>query len=305
MSSTGDQPPDRDASGNLTSPFYGYLPTRSVCYIFLTLFGLSMVLHLLQAVRYRAWWLLPTAVLAAFGETLGWSGRLWSSYSPLNQTPFFIQIVCTIIAPTPLIGAIFITFGKIIRQVGLKYSRLNARLYSRIFLTCDVVGFLVQSVGGGIAASALDPKVGKLGSNIMLAGIVFQLVSLTVFCMLATEYCIRYQKDTPWKSTALLGNSSSETIASGDWMRQPLSEEIRLLVLGLFFEALFLYIRAIYRTIELADGFSGRIIQTQVYFNVLDGAMVVLAMYTLSILHPARLLSAIDVFPGSITLMPK
>ncbi len=49
------------------------------------------VLHLLQAVRYRAWWLLPTAVLAALGETLGWSGRLWSSYSPLNQTPFFIQ----------------------------------------------------------------------------------------------------------------------------------------------------------------------------------------------------------------------
>ncbi|RDX55812.1 RTA1-domain-containing protein, partial [Lentinus brumalis] len=295
---------DRDASGRLTSPFYGYLPTRSVCYIFLTLFGISMVLHLLQAVRYRAWWLLPTAVLAALGETLGWSGRLWSSYSPLNQTPFFIQIVCTIIAPTPLVGAIFITFGRVIRELGLKYSRLNARLYSRIFLTCDVVGFLVQSVGGGIAASA--PAAHPEGSNIMLAGIVFQLISLTVFCVLSGEYLMRYHKEIPGKSVALLGNSSSETIvASGDWMREPMSKEMKLLILGLLFETLFLYIRAIYRTIELADGFSGRIIQTQVYFNVLDGAMVVLAMYTLSILHPARLLKAVDVSPGSIPMMLK
>ncbi|RPD82508.1 RTA1 like protein [Lentinus tigrinus ALCF2SS1-7] len=267
-----------------------------------------MVLHLGQALKYRAWWLLPTAVLATLGETLGWSGRLWSSYAPLNQTPFFIQIVCTIVAPTPLIGAIFITFGRVIKQIGLKYSRLNARLYSRIFLTCDVVGFLVQSVGGGIAASAPEahPEIGRLGSNIMLSGIVFQLASLTVFCVLAAQYFWRYRQDSRRsQSSSLLGTSSSETIASSIWIRQPLSKQVKLLVLGICLETLFLYIRAIYRTIELADGFSGRIIQTQVYFNVLDGAMVVLAMYTLSILHPARLLDAIAVYPGSIPLMLK
>ena len=47
---------------------------------------------------------------------------------------------------------------------------------------------------------------------------------------------------------------------------------------------------AIYRTIELVDGFRGSIIQTQVYFNVFDGAMIVLAMFTLNVFHPSHLL---------------
>lgn len=61
-----------------------------------------------------------------------------------------------------------------------------------------------------------------------------------------------------------------------------------------------------YRTIELTDGWSGRIYTTQVYYSkhcalfamvlglllsdVLDGAMITLAMYTLNFLHPGRLL---------------
>ncbi|KAI0756944.1 RTA1-like protein [Daedaleopsis nitida] len=283
---------DHDAEGHLISPFYGYLPTKSVCYIFVVLFGISTILHLVQAIRYRAWWLIPTAVLAAFGEVIGWSGRLWSSYDHLNNTPFLIQIVCTIIAPTPLIGAIFIAFGRMSALVGENYSRLSARLYSRIFLTVDMVALVIQSAGGGIAATAgMNRDVGRLGSNIMLAGIVFQLMSLTVFCVLMAEYFFRYVKARP-KHT-LLANDSAETVIFEQLPQKlPMDNAMKQLAFGICSATLFLYIRAIYRTVELADGFSGRIIKTQVYFNVLDGAMVVVAIYILTILHPARLLNS-------------
>ena len=88
---------------------YGYAPTEWVCALFVALYALSACMwspiplnygprnwsstgiHLGQAVRYRMWWLIPTAVLAGLGEVLGWSGRLWSSRNlPLN-TPFLIQ----------------------------------------------------------------------------------------------------------------------------------------------------------------------------------------------------------------------
>nr|VWO96814.1 HTH CENPB-type domain-containing protein [Ganoderma boninense] len=130
-----DAAPEYDASGNLISPFYGYLPTQWVCSTFSFLFVLATAIHFGQAIRYRAWWLLPTVVLAGMGELAGWGGRLWSSFQPLAQSPFTIQIVCTIVAPTPLIGAIFITFGRLSVYLGEQYSRLSARLYSRIFLT--------------------------------------------------------------------------------------------------------------------------------------------------------------------------
>lgn len=70
---------------------------------------------------------------------------------------------------------------------------------------------------------------------------------------------------------------------------------------------------SVYRTIELADGWNGTVITTQVYFStspahsnlsvlcqltyqtdyltdVFDGAMITLAMYTLNIFHPGFLL---------------
>lgn len=50
-----------------------------------------------------------------------------------------------------------------------------------------------------------------------------------------------------------------------------------------------LLIRSIYRTIELSDGWTGTIISTQWLLNAFDGAMIVLATFTLNLLHPGML----------------
>lgn len=52
-----------------------------------------LVLHFVAAVKFRMWWLLPTAVLAGIGEVVGWIGREWSSQDVLNQNPFLMQYV--------------------------------------------------------------------------------------------------------------------------------------------------------------------------------------------------------------------
>ena len=49
-------------------------------------------------------------------------------------------------------------------------------------------------------------------------------------------------------------------------------------------------VRSVYRTIELVDGWNGRIIKNELYFNIMDGAMIVAAMFCLNELHPGRLL---------------
>lgn len=51
-----------------------------------------VVLHLVQAIRFRTWYLIPTAVLAGTGEVIGWSGRFWSSLNGGTlQAPFLMQ----------------------------------------------------------------------------------------------------------------------------------------------------------------------------------------------------------------------
>jgi hypothetical protein len=49
------------------------------------------VIHTVQAVRSRLWWLFPSAIFCGFLELVGWSARLWSSHSPYLETPFIMQ----------------------------------------------------------------------------------------------------------------------------------------------------------------------------------------------------------------------
>ncbi|KAG7442279.1 uncharacterized protein BT62DRAFT_1079400 [Guyanagaster necrorhizus] len=69
-----------------------------------------------------------------------------------------------------------------------------------------------------------------------------------------------------------------------------MDKKIKYMIRALAFNTVCLIIREIYRTIELEDGWNGKIIHTQVYFNGFDGAMVILAIYTLNFAHPGRLI---------------
>ncbi|KAJ7096974.1 RTA1 like protein [Mycena crocata] len=260
---------------------YGYVPSESVAILFLTLFGISTLLHTAQAVYFRMWWLLPTACLCGVGELIGWSGRLWSSISPRAADPYMMQITTTIIAPTPLIAVNFILLSRIITRLGPAYSRLTPRWYTRIFLTCDIIALIVQGGGGGIAASSHKPENQKLGGNVMLGGIIFQFIAICVYTACGVDFLRHYLASKPVRPTV-----------SASAARGVLDQKLRLMIAAMGFSTLMLFIRSIYRIVELADGWTGRIITTEVYFNILDGGMVVLAIYTMNIAHPGLLLGS-------------
>jgi hypothetical protein len=255
---------------------YGYFPSKDVAITFLTLYGVSTLCHIAQATYYRTYWLYATAAFCGIIELLGWSGRLWSSISPFMKIPFQIQICCTIVAPTPLLAANFVIFGHVINRLGTQYSRLSPHLYTVIFCTCDVISLVIQGVGGGIAATANTLKGANGGANIMLGGIVFQLAVIVAFAICFIEYFIRWAKHAPIRS----GSSRGE-----------MTGKLLTMLGAVLLVTLFLFIRAIYRTIELAGGWNGRIIGTELYFNVLDGGMVTLAIFTYNFLHPGFLLA--------------
>ncbi|KAF6753971.1 RTA1 like protein-domain-containing protein [Ephemerocybe angulata] len=258
---------------------YHYVPSRVACIILLAIFAISTGTHVWQAVRYRLWWMFPTAVLCGLMEVIGWGARLWSSFDVFKRMPYIMQTSLTVLAPTPLLAASFIIFAEVIRVLGPAYSRISPRYYAKIFLSCDIIALLVQGAGGGLAASANDSKGAMLGSNIILGGIVFQLIVICVFCAFSIDYSVRYFKEWPLKS------------ASGkDEERGVCTPRMKKMLAGLALGMVALFIRAVYRTIELADGWEGRIMTTEVYFNVLDGAMIVLAICILNIVYPGRYL---------------
>ncbi|KAJ7690199.1 RTA1 like protein-domain-containing protein [Mycena rosella] len=265
---------------------YGYTPSHSIGILFVVLFGLSTILHAGQATYYRMWWLFPTACLCGVGELLGWSGRLWSSSYPSLDDPYMMQITATIISPTPLIAVNFVLLSRIVQRLGVCYSRVSARWYTIIFLSCDIVALVIQGAGGGLAATADDRAGTQMGANIMLAGIAFQFAAIVMYTLCALEFLRRYTRDLPVGGTAPLGAG-----------KPPLTLRLRLMISALAFSTLVLFIRSVYRIVELSGGWNGPVIQTEVYFNVLDGGMVVLAIFTMNFAHPGLLLGT-DVADG-------
>ncbi|CCM06794.1 uncharacterized protein FIBRA_09094 [Fibroporia radiculosa] len=271
---------------------YGYVPTEWICVLFVALFSLSTAMHTAQAARTRLWWLLPTACCAGVLEIVGWSVSCavrrpvravltarFLGLSPSSPLPGGLRrIVATIIAPTPLIAVNFVVLAELIRRLGPCYSRLSQRRYTLIFCGCDVVSLVVQAVGGGLASAAVnEDESPNQGGYIMLGGIAFQMFSITVYMLLAMEFVSRFLHDRPVRIAA-------------EGPRTGLDTKARLMFAGLALSSLCIYVRSVYRTIELADGWTGYIIETQRYFDWLDGGMVALAMFAINVFHPGRLL---------------
>ncbi|KAF7300870.1 hypothetical protein MKEN_01313300 [Mycena kentingensis (nom. inval.)] len=264
---------------------YGYIPSEAIAIVFLVLFGISTALHTAQAAYYRVWWLLPTAVLCGIGELIGWGARLWSALNNNADMPFTIQISTTIIAPTPLLAASFIIFARVVNQLGQQYSLLPGKYYGWLFVSCDIIALVVQGVGGGIASGADDDlEEANRGAKIMLGGIGFQFAVIVIFSILLTDFLVRFLRDAPWRAPA------GSDLFNPTSARPALTRQTKVILAALAFSTTVLFIRSVYRTIELNDGWNGRIIHTQVYFNVLDGGMVVLAIYTWNFVHPGMFL---------------
>lgn len=279
-----------DLSGNTGIGPYNYVPSRDVGIAFVALFAISTVAHIVQAVRFRMWWLFPTAVFCGVFELVGWSARLYSSANPRALVPFEIQISATITGPTPLIAANFVILEYIIKTLGPRYSRLSPKLYTILFCSSDAVSLTIQGVGGAVAAIAAgNGKNPTTGSTIMLAGIIMQMVAITLFVIFSSEFLLRYVYDRPLKLPAD-DLERHQAIA----YQLGIDPRMKLSLYAMGFSTTCLFIRAIYRTVELTDGWNGKIISTQLYFNVLDGGMVAPAIFTLNIFHPGFLILPIQ-----------
>ncbi|KAH8827353.1 RTA1-like protein [Flagelloscypha sp. PMI_526] len=258
---------------------YGYTPTAWVCCIFLALFGTSGAVHLIQALWFKTYWLIPTAVVCALGECLGWSARLWSHYNVKKDTPFLIQISSTIISPTFLLAINFIIFGRVVNIFGQQYCLLPSRWISILFISADIIALVVQGVGGGLASST-KPTV---GGNTMLAGIAFQFGIMIIACFIAFHFA------WSWKAQRPIRQSVDDLVRTPmSTSTEPSFREKRILPVARI--PLEEPDAAVYRLIELSDGWTGDIITTQKWFNIFDGAMVVLAIWTVNIANPGWLL---------------
>ncbi|RKL23577.1 hypothetical protein BFJ72_g14439 [Fusarium proliferatum] len=253
---------------------YGYVPTLGAGIAFCVLFGLSLFGHFVQFVRKRQWTSFAFAV-GALTEVIGWAGRTWSSECPYNNNAFLMQITTLIIAPTFITAGLYVILGALINRLGRESSVLGPKMYAIVFLTCDIIALVIQAVGGAMASTESDKIDGdtKPGTNIMMAAMV-------VFAVLVIDFMRRVFVKKSYLQKRKKGLSDGNALPKAyTW-----------LLAAVFISLTMIFIRSIYRTVELLQGWSGYLITHEGYFIGLDGAIMVVAIAVFNFLDPVYLL---------------
>jgi hypothetical protein len=248
--------------------FLGHILIVTVC----AFFALFLAANVLLSFKYKAWTFASMVCLGALAEVIGYAGRIIMHSNPWSNTGFEMQICCLILAPSLFAAALYLTLKDMVRAIGPQYSPIRPVLYPWIFISCDILSLILQAAGGGTAASADTEKVTADGGHIMLAGIVFQVATFTFLYILIILYIRNLRSNHHTMTEAQLSVLHSKNFKAFAW--------------GMFIALVGIYLRCIYRIAELAGGWENPIMQDEISFYVLDGAMVSAAIIALTVAYP-------------------
>ena len=108
--------------------------------------------------------------------------------------PRYSYLICLTIAPAFLTASIYLCLQRIVTVYGREHSRIAPQLYTYIFIGCDVFALALQGAGGGLASTARTHAGSLTGAHVMVAGLVWQVVSMSLFLALWADFALRVHK---------------------------------------------------------------------------------------------------------------
>lgn len=217
-------------------------------------------------------------------ECLGWIARAAGYTCSYSRTLFTMQTAVLIMGtsaktnegqyeanintgPAWTQAGIYITLWVVIVLLGRHVSPLPPRTYLIICVCVDIVCLTLQATGGGLAGAAYQKgKSTQPGTTTMVAGIIAQLVLASVFSVILVIVV--------WRGAPQIHKN------------KPMLRVVGVTILA----AAMMIMRGVYRSIELAEGWRGKLITVEVYVVVLDAVPMIIAMGAFVFTPPAKLL---------------
>ncbi|KAF3350731.1 hypothetical protein VD0002_g2234 [Verticillium dahliae] len=243
-----------------------YQPSIAANTVFITLFGVSMVLHTIQGFHYKAWTYASCMAAGCILEIVGYVGRLILHHNPFSFEAFLMQIICITVAPVFLCSAIYILLSQMIYWSDRSISRFDPRVFYLIFIPADIISLVLQATGGALSAVGTEEDEVQTGVDISLAGLSIQVIALTTFVCLFADYLIAYFRKHG----------------------QEVTRRMKVFLFFLFLAVIFVLIRCAYRIVELKDGYHGVEFRNEAKFIALESSIMSAAIFLLNVAHPGR-----------------
>jgi hypothetical protein len=98
------------------------------------------------------------------------------------------------LAPALLTAGIYLCLGRVITAIGSEHSRLKPKLYTIIFISCDLLSLILQAIGGYLASTADTKADSDTGVKVMIAGLVSQVISMILFLAIWGDFIFSVRK---------------------------------------------------------------------------------------------------------------
>jgi hypothetical protein len=194
-----------------------YTPSTAAGVIAALVFLFLAILHTWKIIKNRTWFCVPF-VIGGLAEAIGYAARVAAHNDTDSLTPYIIQSSLILIAPILFAASVYMILGRLIaRTDSSSYSIIRAKWVTKCFVAGDVLCFFIQSGGAGMLTSAKDAESFKRGENIILGGLVLQILIFLFFVVVASIWHRRLSAqptaaaaELPWKKyTGLLYAASA------------------------------------------------------------------------------------------------
>lgn len=242
-------------------------------------------------------------------EVAGYVARILSIGHYLDKGTFLCQIISLTLAPAFVMAGVYFLLAQLLVVHGRKFSVLSPLWFSYIFIFCDFASLAIQAGGGGTAAIKLQNlESTTTGTHVMVVGIAFQVLSMTLFLYLLFDFLFRiYFRASPEVKFSipnlfrLLLNTGRGKDITHTYLETNYNQKYQHIwsrkmfgfyPLVLFLSVFFIYVRCVYRLVELSEGWTGYLITHEQYVMTLDGMMVLITCILLVPFHPGFIMGA-------------
>jgi hypothetical protein len=249
---------------------WNYCPSYSAAILFICLFGLTTLTHILQAILHKkpfAW----VVIMGGAWETSGYIFRTLSVEHQLNTAFATAQQLLILLAPLWINAFVYMVLGRMVHffLTDDKVWGLKAKRITLIFVLCD------------ISTTSNPPSTQRAGLHVYMGGVGMQILTICIFLTL----CIRFQLKIHRQEQSRL--SAGEGIHMNEFSSPIHARHLLYLlytILGL------IVFRNVYRLIEFSSGIYSSITEHEWFAYVFDATPMFFALVAVNILHPGRIL---------------
>ncbi|CZT17752.1 related to phospholipid-translocating ATPase [Ramularia collo-cygni] len=262
------------ATCEASQSIYGYEPNLAATVIFLILFATSGLIHLWQGITTRTYFFSIAMAIGCLASVIGYIAKILLHDDPFSDIGFKMSVVVLTFAPAFFAAGIYYTLKHICLTFGSSFSRLRPSMYTTVFISCDLFSIVLQAIGGGLASASTSMTILRVGDNVMIAGLAFQVATMVAFGALAADYGLAVRRN---RSSL---NSKTEELRD--------SLRFKLFLAALWIAYLCVLVRCCYRLAELAKGWSedNEILRNEDLFIGLDSVTCGIATLILNFWHP-------------------